>query len=468
MKQIPDHSPDRFERRWLAESIRLLEAGRGPLADADAVRASRRAGGEFEDRVLVRALVLGEREGLLDALRDWRGFERLGLLIVALLALLSGFGMALGVLGDGTRPVNVVWALGGLLGLHLFGLLIWLIGMSLGGRDAGGLLGKGWQWLARRLARSASSILLGRARTDFLASAGLNRWALAAVTHLVWLLALLGAFVGMVLLFMLRGYQFTWETTILSGDFFAGLVAGLGWLPGMLGLEVPDVQTVQASGVGIVASEDARRAWAQWLLGCVLVYGVVPRGLLWAGCQTWFRRKRAALMLDLGLPGYLVLSDRLMPASERIGVTDPDHSASARGSSRQTHLPGVGAPTIVGIELRPQRAWPPAIASGVIDGGRVDDRLQRKDALARLAAMPPARLLLACDARLSPDRGSLGLIGEMSACAADCRIWLVDGAAPDNARLGHWMEGLAGLGFEPGQIISGEEQALKWLAHGDE
>lgn len=429
---------------------------------------ARRAGGELEDRILARALALGEREGLLDALRDWRGFERLGLLVVALLALVSGFGMALGVLGDGTRPVNVVWALGGLLGLHLFGLLIWLIGIWLGGRDAGGLLGKAWQWLARRMARRGPAVLLARARTEFLGSAGLNRWALGAVTHLIWLLALLGALAGMLLLFMLRGYQFTWETTILSDDFFAALVGALGWLPGALGLDVPDAQTVQASGAGVVVAEEARRAWAQWLLGCVLVYGVVPRALLWAGCQAWFGRQRTALKLDLGLPGYLVVADRLMPASERIGITDPDHSASHPTAGAQIHVPGAGAPTLIGIELRPERPWPPLLARGVIDGGRIDDRRQRKDALARLAALPPARLLLACDARLSPDRGSLGLIAQLSACAADCRVWLVDGAAPGTARLGHWMEGLAAQGFQPAQVISDEERALAWLAHGDE
>lgn len=123
---------------------------------------------------------------------------------------------------------------------------------------------------------------------------------------------------------------------------------------------------------------------------------------------------------------------------------------------------------MIGIELRPERSWPPTIAEGVVDGGRVDDRIQRKEALARLAAQPPARLLLACDARLSPDRGNLGLIGEMSACAADCRVWLMDGTAPDNPRLAHWMDGLARLGFESHEIIGDEGRALAWLAHGDE
>lgn len=468
MKQISDQAYDPFERRWIAEAIRLLEVGRGPLADADAVRTARRAGGELEDRILVRAIELGGREGLLDALRDWRGFERLGLLVVALLALLSGFGMALGVLGDGARPVNVVWALGGLLGLHLFGLLIWLIGIWFGGRDAGGLIGRAWQWLARRIARGGPALLLARARTEFLGAGGLNRWALGAVTHLMWLLALLGALTGMLLLFMLRGYQFTWETTILSDQVFAALVGALGWLPAALGLDVPDAQTVQASGAGMIVAEEARRAWAQWLLGCVLVYGLVPRVLLWAACQAWFGRQRAALKLDLGLPGYLVMADRLMPASERIGITDPDHGVSRQVIAAQVHVPGAGAPTLIGIELRPERPWPPLLAPGVIDGGRADDRRQRKDALARLAASPPARLLLACDARLSPDRGSLGLIAELSACAADCRVWLIEGAAPATARLDHWMEGLAAQGFQPEQIMTDEERALAWLAHGHE
>lgn len=471
LKHTADPSLGLFERRWIAEALRLLESDRGPVADADAVRRARQAGGVLEERVLARADVLGEREGLRQALHDWRGFERMGLVVAALLALVGGFGMAVGVLGDGSRAVNVVWALGGLLGVHLFGLLLWLIGMGIGGRDAGGWLGRAWQGLTRRLARGGPAVLLARARTELLRRADLNRWALGAVTHFIWMLVLLGALVGMVVLFMLRSYQFVWETTILSGDTLTAWVAGLGWLPGLLGLEVPDTLMVQASGQGLVAAEEARRAWAQWLLGCVLVYGLIPRALLWLGCASWFWRRRAGLKLDLALPGYLALADRLMPASERIGITDPDHVAAQTIRSLPHHMKGVSAPTVIGIELRPEQAWPPPLAPGVTDGGRVDDRLQRKSALARLAAAPPERLLLACDVRLSPDRGSLGLIAELSACAADCRIWLVGGCvsapAPAGERLEHWQTGLAGQGFAPEQLFCDEERALAWLAHGD-
>lgn len=52
-----------------------------------------------------------------------------------LLALLAGASLALGALGDGRQPVNVFWALGSLLGLHLLSLLAWLLTQLL--RDKG-------------------------------------------------------------------------------------------------------------------------------------------------------------------------------------------------------------------------------------------------------------------------------------------------------------------------------------------
>ena len=46
------------------------------------------------------------------------------------LALFSGIGLALGALGDGARPVNVLWALGAPGGLHALTFLLWLASFS--------------------------------------------------------------------------------------------------------------------------------------------------------------------------------------------------------------------------------------------------------------------------------------------------------------------------------------------------
>src|SRR5690606_7205235 len=129
-----------LEARWLAEVVRRHEDRNGLLEDSAALLAARVAPPELDERILRRADVLGEREGWREAIRRWHGRARLGLLAAAVFALVFGFGAAAGVLGDGSRPVNVVWALGGLLGVHLVSLLLWLLGMLLAGRSRGASL----------------------------------------------------------------------------------------------------------------------------------------------------------------------------------------------------------------------------------------------------------------------------------------------------------------------------------------
>jgi hypothetical protein len=119
---------------------------------------------------------------------------------------------------------------------------------------------------------------------------------------------------------------------------------------------------------------------------------------------------------------------------------------------------------LVAIELDPQRQWPPALPSGVSDAGILDSREQRKRLLDQLNRFPPARLLIACDPRRSPDRGSLALLGELARSAAATRIWLLPpppGEALDSVRLADWHQALAQL-----QLPYSDSAALNWLEHG--
>lgn len=451
-----------FESRWLAEAIRLREEAAGPLDDRDAVAAVRATGGGVEERVVRRALLLGERDGMGGMIAAWGGRSRLVLMLASAVALASGFGAALAVLGDGTRAVNVVWALGGLLGVHLLSLLLWGVGLSFGGRDAGGALGRAWLWLSTRLSPDGpASMYVAKALAGLLVRARLLRWWLGAVTHGLWFAALVGALVGLLATLSARRYGFAWETTILSADVFVHLVRIVGWLPAQVGFAMPDAEHVRASGIAAAVDEGARIAWSSWLVGCVTIYGIVPRALLWAMCLVLWRIGRARLRLDLTLSGYAVLAARLAPASERIGVTDADPGRLWEPRADGAHSVGSGSPLAVGLEL-PGAGWPPALPAGVRDAGVIDSREQRKRLVAELQADPPARLLVACDARQTPDRGSLELIAELSRHAGDCRIWLtggdgVGGHAP------HWRESLEGIGMRAERVIETPGAATDWL-----
>lgn len=458
-----------FESRWLAEAVRLREAGSGPLEDAEAVRAARRAAGDVEQRIRVRAQRLGEREGLAQAIAGWRPHARLLLVLLAAVALVSGFGVAVAVLGDGSRPVNVVWALGGLIGVHLLSLLLWFVSLWLGGREGGGALGQVWLWLSTRFRSGHLPAQAGAALAALLGRSGLLRWWLGAVTHGVWLFALTGALAGLLITLSARRYGFVWETTILPTEVFVRFIQGLGWLPAQFGFSLPDSAAVRAGGADGGQDEAARIAWSSWLIGCVVVYGIVPRLLLWLTCFATFVSGRRRLRLDLSLPGYAALAARLAPASERIGITDAAPAALPRAHVGAAHRVDGRDAVLLGLELRPDLTWPPALPAHVRAAGVIDSREQRRRMLSELAAAPPARLLIAVDPRLSPDRGSLEFIAELSRPAGECRVWLIrPGAGDDAERREHWRESLRDIGLDAAAVIEDAQAALGWLGQADD
>ncbi|PTC39379.1 putative integral membrane protein [Pseudomonas paraeruginosa] len=163
---------------------------------------------------------------------------------------------------------------------------------------------------------------------------------------------------------------------------------------------MPDAELIRASGDAALAGETARHAWAGWLVGVLLVYGVLPRLLLGLFCLWRWKRGLAGLDLDLDDPGYSLLRERLMPASERLGVSDaaPDWLPEPQGGQSAQEAAGA---VLVAVELDDRRPWPPKLAEGIADAGILDDGQQRRRLLEQLTRYPPARLAIACDPRRS-------------------------------------------------------------------
>ncbi|MBZ9784636.1 DUF2868 domain-containing protein [Pseudomonas sp. REP124] len=447
---------------WLTETIRLREEHAGPLEDLEANRLARSAGGDLPTRIQRRALWLAERDGLSSALTHWLQGARLALLVLAVLAVVSGAGLAFAALGDGQTPVNVFWALGSLLGLNLILLLSWAFGLLFAG-EHGASLGRLWLWLSEKLARDAKAAQLAPALLLLLQRQKLNRWAIGVLVNGLWLLAMLSALVMLLTLMATRRYGFVWETTILGGDTFVALTQGLGALPSLLGFSVPTTEMIRASGDAALNIESARQDWAGWLVGVLLVYGVLPRLLLALFCLWRWKSGKAALHLDLNLPGYAQLRERLMPTSERLGISDAAPEQLHRVESGVSEAQSDGA-LLVAIELDDQRPWPPQMPKNVINAGILDSRESRNKLLEQLSRFPPARLAIACDPQRSPDRGSLALIAELARSAAATRVWLLQpppGEALDADRLGDWHAALQQL-----DIPFADSAPLNWLESG--
>lgn len=467
---------------WLVEAVRLRESLWGPLADDAEIRALRARELPLDAALTQRAEQLAEREGLVEAVRSWRSGANVAALLLGLVALAIGSGTAAAALGDAARPVNLLWAVSGLLGLHVLTFCLWLGGLAWSlatGASTGGALGKLWLALARRVARGPAAALAPQALLNLMARARLLPWLLGAVSHAFWLLALGAALVTLLAMLATRRYDFVWETTILDPGYVERLALWLGSVPGMLGLPTPDAALVRASDGLSTQPADGRAIWAGWLLGVVAVYGVLPRALALLACVWKVRRGMTKLVLDLSLPGLDTLQARLQPASRRTGVIDPDAAQAAPGE--RPGVPSAAATThasLAGEHVVPGRAWLVGIelpedlraalqrSPAVNDAGVIDSGPQREAAIERLHAARPVRLLIVCDARQTADRGTVSLVTELAGLAVQSRILLAGSATASPSRRQAWVDRLAASGLN--DAIAGSEADVRdWLAAGN-
>ena len=462
---MSDIHPSYFSRLWLAETVRLREAHWGPLDDAQAVRDARRGPEDLDARIVLRAEALGRAEGLADRLAQWRSAALGVLALLAIIAVVSGGLAAAGALGDGLRPVNVIWALGALLGVHLLTFVVWLLGLMwpAGSRPRG--LGAIWLWATRKLARGPQGGLAPTAFVNLLAQARARGAFFGLVSHGLWSLALTAALITLIVLLSTAQYRFVWATTLLAPERFVDLARGLGAIPAMLGFSVPDADTVRASDGRSVLGAAAQTQWSIWLLGVCTVFGLMPRLVALAGCGWRVRRALSTLKLDTALPGYSALRDRLLPPAQAIGIDRPagplhaPHIGAAPALNRTA-----GQAVIASLELAPDIAWPPpGLSEAVVNAGALDDRVQRRQLLDGLSAAPARRLLLVCDARQTPDRGTIGLVVDLARYTAVLRVALASAADRHADRASIWVERLVAAGLAHENIEPNLPRAVQWI-----
>src|SRR3546814_12643603 len=98
------------------------------------------------------------------------------------------------------------------------------------------------------------------------------------------------------------------------------------------------------------------RSWSSWLIGCVVVYGLLPRLVCLAVSLYLTKTRLAGLTLDTGLPGYAELRDRLAPVSENTGIDAAPTPAFESPIHRDgPGYPATNPPMPVGIELPADR-----------------------------------------------------------------------------------------------------------------
>jgi hypothetical protein len=458
------HDSVTFNQAWLCEVIHLRESQWGPQDDSKARFLAQNERSPLA-KIIRRAKELNQSSGLSTAMKTLSSASRLAFLVILSLTIIAGVSSAFAALGNGTQPVNIVWALLSLLGLNFLSLIIWCVTL-LSPTASGGRLVQLWPWLTRKIARGPDIGLAVQAWWSVWHQVRATRWLLSTGTHLIWMIFLLAASGATLFALSTRQYDFVWETTVLSSEVFVNGVGRLAVIPQWLGFPVPDPELVRASGSVAQNSADVtRRLWSGWLLGCLIIYGVLPRFFLWLMSTYIVMKRRARIKPDLTSPYYVAVLNRMRSTTLQSTDAPPPASVFKIDAKKNPYTNNTVHTEylLIAIEPDPQDIWPPeGIGSIVTCIGPIDSRESRHQVLGTMAQTRPKNLVLVCDARHSPDRGTLRLIRDLSESAKRTLVWLRHNQA-SQAHTQAWLSQLRDLSEIKLNIQEDATSVMQWL-----
>ena len=449
-----------FKNAWLCEAIVTKETEWGALDESTARLLSKNESTPIA-KVLRRAQELGKSNGLVTTINALSDAGLWAIILLLFLAIAAGGMMSRAALGDGTQPVNIVWALVNLFLINFISLVFWLVAM-LSPTARGGIIVQLWPILTRKLAQGHNAGLGIQAWWSLWNKANATRWLLSAGTHLIWMTMSLSALFTMLFLLSTRQYDFVWATTILTPEVFIKWTGYLATLPQWLGISVPDSETVRASGtVSQLHAENMRLLWSNWLISCLFFYGILPRALLALISAAILTHRYSGIRPDLTAPYYVSVLSRLNPS----GLAPEDSPQKVDGPQPQPPPPKAWSAdhVLIAIELDPSDLWPPeGLGTAITLASPVDSRASRQQALENLSLSRPNNLILACDARRTPDRGTLRLIEDLSKTTKRTLLWLRHSQAPD-AHIEAWITTMRSLPEVRLNLRDDAASVMQWL-----
>ncbi len=412
------------------EQVRKIESAKAEdLSYASIQELPRSANGDFNyadfiQRLNTRAKRLIQENTLNDALQQpRRQFIRARRICLGVAIILGGLAASQAVSDSST--LNIYWLLAVLLGFNLISLLLWISGIILNLQSlSSGIVAQLASWLPYRHKKDPTiASLASHAWWESCLTGDVGKWRISALTHKFWLTYLTAGVVLLILLMLAKQFNFVWGTTLLPDSTLPRLTQILGTPLEAIGLKIPDDPQTVASRVG-VAKQDAaaRTAWATFLIGSLLVYGVLPRFLLLGLCVVMQRWSERRFRLDLYLPYYIELRQRLMAREVQVKVIDADPNAGNKPTEVARPPENNAIPSnaqAFGIELDDATHWPETVACRL----NIVDQETHDEAIALIKNLKTP-LLIGVAAHRLPDRGVQRLIKELIDNTSE-KPWLI-------------------------------------------
>lgn len=445
------------------EQVRKIESAKAEdLSYASIQELPRSANGDFNyadfiQRLNTRAKRLIQENTLNDALQQpRRQFIRARRICLGVAVVLGGLAASQAV-GD-FSTLNIYWLLAVLLGFNLISLLLWLSGITLNLQSlSSGIIAQLASWLPYRHKKDPTvASLASRAWWESCLTGDVGKWRISVLTHKFWLTYLTAGMVLLIVLMLAKQYNFIWGTTLLPDSTLPRLTQILGTPLEAMGLKIPDDPQTVASRIG-VSKQDAetRMAWATFLIGALLVYGIFPRLLVLGLSLVMQKWSEYRFKLDLYLPYYIELRQRLMAREVKAEVIDADPQAGIKPAEVTLPPANVAIPSnaqAFGVELDQATNWPESVICRL----NIIDQDSHDEAIALIKNLN-GPLLLGVAAHRLPDRGVQRLIKEL-VDSSNGKTWLILLSKPSvpvaNAREFAWFRLAEACGIPAEHVIT--------------
>ena len=414
------------------EQLRLIEANKSDelsyasVTDMDNHTHTDFEYAAFKQRLSARARRLIQDNQLTKLLsHPQTQFVRTGRYVMVFAAILGAF--AAGNAVSESATLNIYWLLVVLLGFNLLSIVLWVIGMSrnLQGLSAG-VAAQLASWLPyRHKKKNTIESLSARAWWESCLTGSVGKWRMSVLTHKFWLVYLTAGLIMLVLLMVARQYNFIWGTTLLPESSLPTFTEFMAIPMEHLGLVAPDSSQIAASRIGLGEQDtETRSAWARFLLGAILLYGLIPRLVLLAISLLMQKLAERRFKLDLYLPYFIALRQRLMSPRMETQVIDADPQTLVEPIIKTPLQPVINVVSLrtqaIGIELDEQIIWPGA----AVCHGNIIDRATFAEALKIIKKFDGPSFLIGVDVSRLPDRGVQRMVRELIA-STHKEPWLI-------------------------------------------
>ena len=368
---------------------------------------------EFINRLNQRAKHLIQENALHSVTQQpQRQYNQARWICLAIAVLLGGLAASQAV--SESSILNIYWLLVVLLGFNTISLLLWICGIIFNLQSlSNGIVAQLACWLPyRRKTEPTVASLASLAWWESCLTGLVGKWRISVMTHQFWFAYLVTGLILLILLMLAKQYNFIWGTTLLPDSALPRLTQILGTPLEAIGLKIPDDSQAIDSRIGAGHQDaDTRTAWASFLIGSVLFYGILPRLLVFGFSLMMLKCSERRFRLDLYLPYYIELRQQLMARATRSEIIDADPNAGLN-PTEVVHPPeNIAIPAnalALGIELDAATQWPESIHCrlNIIDQDTHDDAIV-------LMKNFNGPLLLGVAAHRLPDRGVQRLIKDL-------------------------------------------------------